>query len=244
MDLFQQMGLIRMWRIGLKGRAFEASIERHGWLRWFLSLFLFRLLFTFFLFLHFSSSSGFLVCLSFSSTSHDVSSSVLFFPLSSLLLSGLFWLFLLLPLLLSWQVRCRFTDLEYPIEGYTAVASISGVDDARCVGMESDPSSSSSSSSSTGVQCLILEPTRDLAMQTYRCLETFGRLTSFPLRRIETDVDRWWAPVFSMDSLFIFHLSLMHLREIYRLLSFFLSSGVGDLLYCSRYYRRREEIAR
>ncbi|PHJ22345.1 atp-dependent rna helicase ddx1 [Cystoisospora suis] len=81
----------------------------------------------------------------------------------------------------NFDVRCRFTetDLEYPVEGYTAVASISGVDDARCVGIDSDPSSSSSSSTG-GVQCLILEPTRDLAMQTYRCLEKFGRYLEAP----------------------------------------------------------------
>lgn len=85
----------------------------------------------------------------------------------------------------STQVRCRFAEAELqypPLEGFLPVASISGADDARCFGADGD--SSSSSSGGGGVQCLILEPTRDLAMQTYRCLENFGEPSLSPLENV------------------------------------------------------------
>ncbi|PFH31733.1 putative ATP-dependent RNA helicase DDX1 [Besnoitia besnoiti] len=75
----------------------------------------------------------------------------------------------------NFDVRCRFGELEFPFEGFAPVETISGADDARSLS-----AAGVGSKEKGGVQCLILEPTRDLAMQTYKCLERFGRYLEAP----------------------------------------------------------------
>nr|CAJ20483.1 ATP-dependent RNA helicase, putative [Toxoplasma gondii RH] len=78
----------------------------------------------------------------------------------------------------DFDARCRFARLEFPVEGFAPVANLKACDDARCLAGETP------GKSSAGVQCLILEPTRDLALQTFNCLKKIGRYLEAPSIRV------------------------------------------------------------
>uniref|UniRef100_A0A0G4F4K4 DEAD box protein 1 n=1 Tax=Chromera velia CCMP2878 TaxID=1169474 RepID=A0A0G4F4K4_9ALVE len=80
----------------------------------------------------------------------------------------------------KFEVKCNFTNLKHPVAGYTPLGQL-------------DASHTSAGlSGATGVQgrakrpplCVILEPTRDLAEQTYKCMTHFGKYLDAPPVRV------------------------------------------------------------
>ena len=75
------------------------------------------------------------------------------------------------------DVECRFEerDIEYPVEGYTAIGEVNPKD---------TPQGVTHASGKRPLLCMILEPTRDLAEQTYKCMTKFNKYIENPTVRI------------------------------------------------------------
>jgi len=80
----------------------------------------------------------------------------------------------------KFQVRCVFDALSYPVAGYTPLAQIdpSHTTEGLAMGMDT------AGKGARPPLCLILEPTRDLADQTYKCMKLFGKYLDAPAPRI------------------------------------------------------------
>ncbi|CBZ49763.1 putative ATP-dependent RNA helicase DDX family protein [Neospora caninum Liverpool] len=78
----------------------------------------------------------------------------------------------------DFDARCHFARLEFPVEGFAPLAALQACDDARSL------ADTSACKGATGVLCLILEPTRDLALQTFNCLKKFGKYLEAPAIRV------------------------------------------------------------
>jgi len=74
----------------------------------------------------------------------------------------------------GFHVECVFDNLQHPVEGYTAIQQV-------------DPAHTSVTSVVKGkrvLTCMILEPTRELAEQTYNCMVKFNKYVSNPPVRL------------------------------------------------------------
>eukprot|EP00922_Rhytidocystis_sp_ex-Travisia-forbesii_P040902 GHVS01061062.1.p1 GENE.GHVS01061062.1~~GHVS01061062.1.p1 ORF type:complete len:684 (-),score=96.14 GHVS01061062.1:114-2165(-) len=76
----------------------------------------------------------------------------------------------------EFHVRCRFSGLVHPVSNFKAVGELALSDTPKGMSLVMD----TADKSSRPLLALILEPTRDLAQQTYNCLCQFGRYLDAP----------------------------------------------------------------
>eukprot|EP00921_Rhytidocystis_pertsovi_P022555 GHVQ01036009.1.p1 GENE.GHVQ01036009.1~~GHVQ01036009.1.p1 ORF type:complete len:801 (+),score=146.66 GHVQ01036009.1:663-3065(+) len=77
------------------------------------------------------------------------------------------------------HARFKFCDVAYPVDGYKPIGSLLLSDTPRGMSIAIEQAGKVSHR----LLALILEPTRDLAQQTYKCLNTFGQYLTAPTIR-------------------------------------------------------------
>eukprot|EP00929_Paragymnodinium_shiwhaense_P096816 TRINITY_DN5851_c0_g1_i1.p1 TRINITY_DN5851_c0_g1~~TRINITY_DN5851_c0_g1_i1.p1 ORF type:complete len:868 (+),score=246.36 TRINITY_DN5851_c0_g1_i1:131-2734(+) len=76
----------------------------------------------------------------------------------------------------GFMAACRFDGpMEYPVEGYTPIGEVNPSD---------TPQGTAQARGKRPPMCMILEPTRDLAEQTYKCMTKFNKYLEHPTVRI------------------------------------------------------------
>merc|ERR1719162_66229 len=75
----------------------------------------------------------------------------------------------------QFNCECRFDQMEYPVEGYKPIGQIDPTH---------TPQGTAQSKGKRPPMCMILEPTRDLAEQTYKCMTKFNKYLENPTVRI------------------------------------------------------------
>merc|ERR1719162_1417551 len=75
----------------------------------------------------------------------------------------------------QFNCECRFDQMEYPVEGYKPIGQIDPTH---------TPQGVTQAKGKRPLMCMILEPTRDLAEQTYKCMTKFNKYLENPTVRI------------------------------------------------------------
>eukprot|EP01071_Lankesteria_metandrocarpae_P004207 Lankesteria_metandrocarpae@DN3428_c2_g1_i3.p1 len=80
----------------------------------------------------------------------------------------------------KFQIRCNFNEMQFPMDGFAPIGAINDSDTSKGAFM----GVTMAGRNTRHPLCVILEPTRDLATQTYRCMQDFSLHLEAPKPRI------------------------------------------------------------